>query len=235
MCGPAASAFVAEQAADCADGFVDDFADRRFRADDAVDDAFGDAGDAAAPQRPAERRFVDLRDRVVDGFGDLAGGRRGATAATAGRVAVPPPPPPELEEPVLPLGLDELGFGAAPGLPSWPPAPPVSVAWTAAGRGGATARGGERAGFAGRVFTCPLTFRRRPASLGSSPVSGARRSPGRSSGAARRLRAGDRAASSPAPPSAAIGQSLKTWAETSTAKTTMARAINVAPPIAPTK
>ncbi len=76
-----------QQAADRADGFFDRFAERRFGAGGAVDDAFGDAGDAAFVQRPAQGRFVDALDGFVDGSGDRAGGRAGAAAAPTAGVA----------------------------------------------------------------------------------------------------------------------------------------------------
>ena len=78
--GLAPSVF-AEQAADGFDRFVDHVPDDRFGAGGAVDDAFGDFGDAAFLQGTAEHFFVDAADRVVDGFGQFAGGRGGGRAA----------------------------------------------------------------------------------------------------------------------------------------------------------
>ena len=120
----------AEQAVDHADGFVDDLADRRFGAGDAVDDAFGDAGDAGVAQGAAERGFID-RLTVLLTVSVTCPVGVDAVVLPPPPLAVPDPPPPlplppppELEEPVLPPAL-WLGAGV-PGVCGDPvsPGPP---------------------------------------------------------------------------------------------------------------
>jgi hypothetical protein len=63
--------FAAEHAVDGFADFVDGFADRRIGTGDAVDDPFGDFGDAGAANHAAGC-FIDAGDRFVDGAGGRA-------------------------------------------------------------------------------------------------------------------------------------------------------------------
>ena len=89
------------------DGFVDGFADRRFGSDDAVDDFFGDFGDAGFFERAAGDGFVDRVDGAVDGFGHFRRGRAAppvtgwTTSSTTSPGDLPPPLEPLLPPPLL--------------------------------------------------------------------------------------------------------------------------------------
>ena len=245
----ALSAFAAEQAADRADGFVDDFADRRFRPGDAVDDAFGDAGDAGAAEGPAERAFVDAGDRVVDGFGDLArwrrgGARAGSAAVAAGAAATGRRNPSRSWRcrcRLRCLAPRSLGSGASRGQRSRPDRrrhPPRGRRFRCRAHRHRSWR--DRRRLATEPGSAPDRALARPRrswpggafGVGAEPPQHRRRPIWPPTSCPFETAA---ASSPPPPPSAAIGQSRKTWAETSTAKTTMATAIKVAPPTAPTR